>query len=159
VVLPGYLAGLELDAKTRTVTVRVEFPNPTGELKPKMFGKVVLQGETRRGLRVPNDAVIDSGTRNIVFIALGPGQVSAARGGARLLRREPRRGGEGPLRRRASGHPRELPHRLGVTAQGLAGHHGRRSQVAGPRRNRHALRLGSCGRGFDERLGRRRDER
>ncbi len=64
----------ELDAKTRTVTVRVEFPNPTSELKPGMFGEVVLQGETRKGLRVPSDAVVDSGTKNIVFVALGQGK-------------------------------------------------------------------------------------
>ena len=65
---------------TRTVAVRLEFPNPTGELKPEMFGEVVLQGSTRKGLRVPTDAVIDSGTKNVVFVALGDGQVPAARG-------------------------------------------------------------------------------
>jgi Cu(I)/Ag(I) efflux system membrane fusion protein len=63
-----------LDPKTRTVKVRLAFPNPTGELKPEMFGEVVLQGATREGLRIPADAVIDSGTKNVVFVALGEGK-------------------------------------------------------------------------------------
>jgi Cu(I)/Ag(I) efflux system membrane fusion protein len=64
----------QFDPRTRTVAVRLEFPNPTGELKPEMFGEVVLQGTPRKGLRVPIDAVIDSGTRNVVFVALGDGK-------------------------------------------------------------------------------------
>jgi Cu(I)/Ag(I) efflux system membrane fusion protein len=63
-----------LDPKTRTVTVRLEFPNPTGELKPEMFGEVVLRGATREGLHVPTDAVVDSGTQNVVFVAVGDGK-------------------------------------------------------------------------------------
>jgi membrane fusion protein, copper/silver efflux system len=63
-----------LDPKTRTVSVRLEFPNATGELKPEMFGEVVLQGAAHKGLRVPTDAVIDSGTRSVVFVALGDGK-------------------------------------------------------------------------------------
>jgi len=64
----------ELDPKTRTVAVRLEFPNPTGELKPEMFGEVVLQASPRKGLRIPTDAVIDSGTKNVVFVAVGDGK-------------------------------------------------------------------------------------
>ena len=64
----------QLDPRTRTVSVRLEFPNPTGELKPEMFGEVVLQGASRTGLRIPTDAVVDSGTRKIVFVALGDGK-------------------------------------------------------------------------------------
>jgi Cu(I)/Ag(I) efflux system membrane fusion protein len=63
-----------LDPKTRTAKVRVEFPNPTGELKPEMFGEVVFQGEGRKGLRVPADAVIHSGTKSVVFVALPDGK-------------------------------------------------------------------------------------
>jgi Cu(I)/Ag(I) efflux system membrane fusion protein len=63
-----------LNPKTRTVTVRLEFPNPAGELKPEMFGEVVLQGAAREGLSVPADAVIDSGTNSVVFVALGEGK-------------------------------------------------------------------------------------
>jgi membrane fusion protein, copper/silver efflux system len=63
-----------LDPKTRTVKVRLEFPNPDGQLKPEMFGEVVLEGAAREALRVPADAVIDSGTRHVVFVALGEGK-------------------------------------------------------------------------------------
>jgi Cu(I)/Ag(I) efflux system membrane fusion protein len=63
-----------LDPKTRTAKVRVEFPNPTGELRPEMFGEVVLQGQSREGVRIPADAVIHSGTKSVVFVALGDGK-------------------------------------------------------------------------------------
>jgi membrane fusion protein, copper/silver efflux system len=64
----------QLDPRTRTVSVRLEFPNAGGELKPEMFGEVVLQGAARKGLRIPTDAVIDSGTKSVVFVALGNGK-------------------------------------------------------------------------------------
>jgi len=63
-----------LDPKTRTAKIRLAFPNPTGELRPEMFGEVTLQAPAREGLRIPADAVIDSGTRKVVFVALGGGK-------------------------------------------------------------------------------------
>jgi Cu(I)/Ag(I) efflux system membrane fusion protein len=63
-----------LDPKTRTVKVRLAFPNPTSELKPEMFGEVTLQGQARDALRIPTDAVIDSGTNKVVFVSLGEGK-------------------------------------------------------------------------------------
>jgi Cu(I)/Ag(I) efflux system membrane fusion protein len=63
-----------LDSKTRTAKVRVEVPNPAGELKPEMFGEVVFQGKSREGVRIPADAVIHSGTKSVVFVALGNGK-------------------------------------------------------------------------------------
>jgi membrane fusion protein, copper/silver efflux system len=63
-----------LDPLTRTVKVRLVFPNPTGELRPEMFGEVTLQGAVREGLRIPVDAVIESGTKSIVFVSLGEGK-------------------------------------------------------------------------------------
>jgi Cu(I)/Ag(I) efflux system membrane fusion protein len=64
-----------LDPKTRTAKVRIEFPNPRGELKPEMFGEVTLQTEKRDGLRIPADAVIDSGAKKVVFVAIGEGKL------------------------------------------------------------------------------------
>ena len=63
-----------LDPQTRTVKVRLAFSNPTGEVRPEMFGEVILLGEPHVGLRVPLDAVIDSGTRKIVFAMVGDGK-------------------------------------------------------------------------------------
>ena len=63
-----------LDPQTRTAKVRIEFPNEGGELRPEMFGEVVLQGESHVGLRIPADAVIQSGTQTVVFVALAEGK-------------------------------------------------------------------------------------
>jgi Cu(I)/Ag(I) efflux system membrane fusion protein len=63
-----------LDAKTRTAKVRIAFANPSLDLKPEMFGEVVLKSPPRQALRIPADAVIDSGTRSVVFLALGDGK-------------------------------------------------------------------------------------
>ncbi|HEY3254582.1 MAG TPA: efflux RND transporter periplasmic adaptor subunit, partial [Polyangiaceae bacterium] len=62
-----------LDPQTRTVKVRLAFPNPAGELRPEMFGEVVLIGTPREGLSIPADAVLDSGTEKLVFVATGAG--------------------------------------------------------------------------------------
>ena len=63
-----------LDPATRTAKVHLHFPNPTGELKPEMYGETVLEGHARHGLRIPSDAVIRSGTKDVVFIALADGK-------------------------------------------------------------------------------------
>jgi Cu(I)/Ag(I) efflux system membrane fusion protein len=64
-----------LDPQTRTVKVRLSFANPDGELRPEMFGEVVLESPLREGLRIPADAVIHSGTRAVAFVALGEGKL------------------------------------------------------------------------------------
>ncbi len=63
-----------LDPKTRTARVRIEVSNPKGELKPEMFGEVVLRAKGRRSITVPQDAVLDSGGRSVIFVALGEGR-------------------------------------------------------------------------------------
>ena len=63
-----------LDPRTRTAKVRVEFANPSGDLRPEMFGEVLIEGRQREGLRIPADAVIRSGTTDVVFVALGDGR-------------------------------------------------------------------------------------
>lgn len=63
-----------LDPNTRTVTVRLNFENPTGDLRPEMFGEIILKGAGSEGLRIPADAVIDSGTQRVVFVDLGNGK-------------------------------------------------------------------------------------
>ncbi|MGA7743766.1 MAG: efflux RND transporter periplasmic adaptor subunit [Polyangia bacterium] len=63
-----------LDPKTRTLKVHLHFANPKRELKPEMYGEVELQGAAQEGLRIPADAVIRSGTRDVVFLARGEGR-------------------------------------------------------------------------------------
>jgi Cu(I)/Ag(I) efflux system membrane fusion protein len=63
-----------LDPKSRTAKLRLEFANPKGELKPELFGEVILKGQGRKGLLVPRDAVMDAGTLKVAFLALGNGR-------------------------------------------------------------------------------------
>jgi len=63
-----------LDPQSRTIKVRLEFPNPDLALKPGMFGDVTLAVEAADGVTVPESAVIDSGTRQVVFVAVGAGR-------------------------------------------------------------------------------------
>jgi len=59
----------QLDNMTRTLKVRLEFPNPTFELKPDMFANVELRIDYGREVSVPEEAVLDSGQEQIVFVA------------------------------------------------------------------------------------------
>jgi RND family efflux transporter MFP subunit len=58
-----------LDPNTRTLKLRLEFPNGSLDLKPGMFADVELGINAGRTLQIPSEAVLDSGTRKIVFIA------------------------------------------------------------------------------------------
>src|SRR5208337_2190235 len=58
---------------TRTLTVRVEFPNPGVKLKPGMFVNMELHRGLGRRLTVPVDAVLDSGTHQREFVDRGKG--------------------------------------------------------------------------------------
>jgi RND family efflux transporter MFP subunit len=62
-----------VDEKTRTNKVRFEFANPRGRLKPGMYATVELKSGGGSGLTVPADAVLDSGTEQVVFVAQGSG--------------------------------------------------------------------------------------
>jgi Cu(I)/Ag(I) efflux system membrane fusion protein/cobalt-zinc-cadmium efflux system membrane fusion protein len=63
-----------LDQKTRTVQVRLEFANPNLELKPGMFANVRIQTRPKNSVTViPNEAIIRTGERNIVFVAKDEG--------------------------------------------------------------------------------------
>lgn len=60
-----------LNPKTRTIKVRLVFPNPAFQLKPDMYGTVLLPVDRGRKLAVPEEAVLDSGTRKVLFVARG----------------------------------------------------------------------------------------
>ncbi len=63
-----------LDGKTRTAKVRFELPNTADwRLKPGMFADVEFRVQLGRRLAVPREAVLDSGTRQIVFVEQGEG--------------------------------------------------------------------------------------
>ncbi|HGH3211595.1 TPA: efflux RND transporter periplasmic adaptor subunit [Acinetobacter baumannii] len=58
-----------LDTTSRTIKVRIELPNPSGQLKPGMFASVNIINNPQSSLIVPEQAVIRTGTRNIVIVA------------------------------------------------------------------------------------------
>jgi membrane fusion protein, copper/silver efflux system len=62
-----------LDPQTRTVQVRLEFANPKFELKPQMFSEVLLKIDYGNQIVVPPDAILDSGEKQTVFVALPNG--------------------------------------------------------------------------------------
>ncbi len=68
-----------LDTKTRTIKVRIDLPNPKGELKPGMFASVDIKGKNLGTYPlVPEQAILRSGRQNTVIIALGDGKFKPA---------------------------------------------------------------------------------
>jgi len=64
-----------LDEKTRTAKVRMEFHNPGLFLKPGMFAKVELKANMdKSALLVADSAILRSGEKNTVFVALEGGK-------------------------------------------------------------------------------------
>ena len=62
-----------LDPMTRTVKVRIAVQNPGLLLKPDMFVNVEIMPASRTRLVIPRSAVLDSGTRQIVYVEKEPG--------------------------------------------------------------------------------------
>jgi len=68
----------ELDAKTRTLKVRLRFDNASTELRPNMFARVTIMGDDFGDVvHVPREAVIRGGAVNRVVVALGDGRYRA----------------------------------------------------------------------------------
>ncbi|QJR16554.1 efflux RND transporter periplasmic adaptor subunit [Usitatibacter palustris] len=60
----------EVNAATRTLKARIEAANPQGRLKPGMYATVNFTPQAKREvLMVPSEAVIRTGTRNVVVVA------------------------------------------------------------------------------------------
>jgi Cu(I)/Ag(I) efflux system membrane fusion protein/cobalt-zinc-cadmium efflux system membrane fusion protein len=62
-----------LDEKSRTNKIRFQLANRAGRLKPGMYANVELTSRGRSGLVIPTNALLDSGTEQVVFIAQGDG--------------------------------------------------------------------------------------
>ena len=64
-----------LDRASRDIKIRLVFPNRDLELKPQMYANIRLSARSARSvLVVPGSAVIHSGERNVVFVALDGGK-------------------------------------------------------------------------------------
>ncbi len=67
-----------LNRKSRTLKVRLEFSNPGVGLKPGMFATVRIEAQRKdEVLKVPTEAIIHSGERQIVFITSEIGKYQA----------------------------------------------------------------------------------
>lgn len=65
----------ELDPKTRTLRVRLRFENADEFLRPNMFARVTIHGDsTEEVVHVPREALIRGGSIDRVVIALGDGR-------------------------------------------------------------------------------------
>ena len=80
----SYLPGRELSSRidyiyptvsadTRTMKVRLTLPNLGGRLKPQMFTNVEIRISLGKKLVIPEAAVIDTGTSQIVYVDKGEG--------------------------------------------------------------------------------------
>lgn len=64
-----------VDTSSRTVGVRIALPNPDGAIRPGLFGDVELAASAGKpNVVIPRSAVIDSGTRQRVFVQTAPGR-------------------------------------------------------------------------------------
>ena len=61
-----------MNKNNRTLRVRLQFDNPTAQLKPNMFATVILTPTMEKPrLQIPREAVIYAGNMNRVVLALG----------------------------------------------------------------------------------------
>lgn len=66
-----------LNEMTRDVKVRIELPNPDLTLKPQMYANVTIASDLPgKRLVIPEEAVIHTGKRDIVFVDAGGGKYS-----------------------------------------------------------------------------------
>lgn len=68
----------QAETESRTVTARIELANRGGRLRPGMFATVNFAGEQRSALLVPSEAVIRTGKRALVMLALDKGRYQPA---------------------------------------------------------------------------------
>lgn len=64
-----------LDPKTRTAKVRFELDNRDEKLKPDMYANVELRADMGTRLAIPQEAVIESGRKQVVFLHHGGGRL------------------------------------------------------------------------------------
>lgn len=62
-----------LSPDTRTAKVRFSLPNKDHSLKPQMYTNIAIKRNLGKRLIIPDDAVIDTGKRQIVYVDKGDG--------------------------------------------------------------------------------------
>ncbi len=69
-VIEGVISHVDaiVNPQTRTVVVRMDIPNPTGQIRPGMLATMLIDSEPVERLVVPNSAVIREDNQDYVFI-------------------------------------------------------------------------------------------
>lgn len=65
-----------LSGQTRTAKARFVIPNPNLLLKPQMFADVEMELNLGERLAIPEEAILDTGTRQIVYVDSGDGYLT-----------------------------------------------------------------------------------
>jgi membrane fusion protein, copper/silver efflux system len=60
-----------LTDRTRTLRVRFSASNPSGGLRPGLYGTAAFESAGQQVITVPRDAVVDTGVQQHVFVAIG----------------------------------------------------------------------------------------
>jgi len=64
-----------LQPKTRTIQIRMEFDNPGLRFKPDMYANITIEAKASNdAILVPSEAVIRTGSRNVVITDIGGGK-------------------------------------------------------------------------------------
>ncbi len=73
--LSGTVQGIDpiVNAESRTIRVRILVPNTGGELRSGIFLNAVIHASLGKALAVPESAVLDTGTRQLVYVQNAPG--------------------------------------------------------------------------------------
>ncbi|MFA6239135.1 MAG: efflux RND transporter periplasmic adaptor subunit [Bacteriovorax sp.] len=62
----------EIEVETRTAKARIEVDNKSKNFKPGMYVNVILKKDLGQSIIIPEDAVLDTGLRKIVFVKSAP---------------------------------------------------------------------------------------
>ncbi len=62
-----------ISGTTRSAKVRFEIPNYGGRLKPQMYTNIEVKIDLGKRLSIPDEAVMDTGTRQVVYVDRGEG--------------------------------------------------------------------------------------
>ncbi len=64
-----------IDPAKRTARVRIDIPNPKGQLRPGMYANVEVKIDDGEGLTIPVQAALPTGERMLVFLDRGQGKL------------------------------------------------------------------------------------
>jgi len=75
-VFKGRIVAMDpiMSGETRTLRVKAEVENPERKLKPEMYVDLMIKADLGTKLAVPNDAILNTGVRELVFVEKAEGE-------------------------------------------------------------------------------------